>query len=246
MGLEPESPPALYGYYTLFFKTVFLLLLITTPFCLFYCCMVPLLQSLSRRDWAQDNNSWDGRMPSITDYTTQWEHSFLFAYQRQFCRVTSVSHWQHMIISLTVASIEACLSFHYTYLLQHLPPFTHLSLQTIPPHLSMFSWRLAHHHGTLSRADCIIDILCTDALAFLIHSSHRSGRDLPGCPLRALLLLRGGVYTTGDGAITGAGRQPRCSFTPGSLGWLEMKERWKGSSAGDSKWIDAVNWMSGS
>lgn len=167
-------------------------------------------------------------MLSIIDYTTQWKHSFLFAYQSQFCRVTSVSHWQQMIISLIVGSrsLVSLLITHASFSTS-LPSCVYLYTPFLLPSM-YFSWGFAHHHGTLSRADSIIDILCTDALVPLVHSSHRSGRGLPACPPGVLLLLQGGVWRSGDGATTGAGRHPQCSFTPGSLGWLEMKERWEG------------------
>lgn len=116
-----------------------------------------------------------------------------------------------------------------------------------PPSLHVFIYSpYAHQHGALSRAHSIIEVPWTDALVPFVHSHHRSKRGLPGCPSRVLKLQQGGVWRCGDGAITGAGRHFQCSFTPGSLGWLEMKERWEGSSEVDLKWTDVVNWISDS
>lgn len=151
-----------------------------------------------------------------------------------------------MIISLIVCSYRLV-----SLLIRHAPIGTSLSsyvyLYTPNPLPSMlFSWGFAHHHGTLSRSDSIIDILCTNTLVPLIQSRHRPRRGPPGSPPGELLLLQGGVWRSGDGTATGAGRHPQCCFTPGSLGWLGMKETQKGSSAGDSEWIDVVNRINGS
>lgn len=83
----------------------------------------------------------------------------------------------------------------------------------------LFLWGFAHHHGTLSRADSLIDIPCTDTLI--------PRRGLAGCSLGGLLLLllQGLAWRTGDGATAGGGCCPHCSFTPGSLRWLGMRER---------------------
>lgn len=128
------------------------------------------------------------------------------------------SRWQFHSLLL----LEPCFSSHYTCLLQHLPPFMRLSLHPLPP---VFRSGFAHHHGSFSRADSIIDIHCTDARVLL---NHRSMGGLPVCPLGGLL-QQGGVWRSGDGTSTWAGHHCQCSFTPGSLGWLKMKERWEGS-----------------
>lgn len=96
-----------------------------------------------------------------------------------------------------------------------------LFLHPLPP--VFFGSGFPHHHGSLSRVDSIIDI---PDLVPLVHSSHRSRGGLPVC-VQGVLLLQGGVWRSGDGATTGARHHPHCCFTPGSLGWLEIKGRWE-------------------
>lgn len=93
---------------------------------------------------------------------------------------------------------------------------------TFPLLSTLLCLEFAHHHGTFSRADSIIDILCADNLALLVHAPHRCWRKLPGSPLGHG--LQGKTWRGGDRGAAGAGHPLQCSITPGSLGWLEMKE----------------------
>lgn len=163
-------------------------------------------------------------MLSIIDSETQRDSPSLFAYQRQFFKATLVSHWQHIITSLFVSL------FHFSLYMSPLaPPSLHVEVRiiTFPLLRELFasSQPRTHHHGTLSRAHSIIDILRADPLAVLAH--HTSRGRLSGCPLGWWWLL-GGVRRVRDGAATGTGCHSQCRITPGSLWWLYMKENYLG------------------
>lgn len=94
-------------------------------------------------------------------------------------------------------------------------------LPSAPPSLHVSPCGCAHHHGALSRADSIKDLLCPDAAVPLVHVCHRSGGGLPACSPGALRLLHREFWRRGVGATDGAGQHPQCSLTPESLGWLQ-------------------------